>query len=48
MKRIPVSMTNEERNAIEAGMRSEGFRSLSDYLRFCAMKAAAKILEDGK
>lgn len=39
-KRIPVPLTDAERTEIEAAMRSEGFRTLADFLRFAALRLA--------
>jgi uncharacterized protein (DUF1778 family) len=39
-KRIPVHLTDDERTEIEAAMKSEGLRTLADFLRFAALKLA--------
>jgi len=45
MKRIPVSMTDDERGTIETGMKIIGFRSISDFLRFCALQKSARLIK---
>jgi hypothetical protein len=39
-KRTPVPLTEEERSEIRAAMKSEGIRSLSDFLRLAALRLA--------
>jgi hypothetical protein len=39
-KRTPVPLTESERDEIRAAMKSEGIRSLADFLRFAALKLA--------
>jgi len=42
MKRTPVPLNEDERSEIEAAMVRHGIRSMSDFLRFCALYVARK------
>jgi hypothetical protein len=42
-KRIPVPLNDAERAEILAAMKSEGIRSMAQFLRFAALKLARSV-----
>jgi hypothetical protein len=41
-KRVPVPLTDDEREEIRAAMKREGIRAMADYLRIGALEKARK------
>jgi hypothetical protein len=39
-KRVPVPLTDQEREEIQAAMKSEGIRTLADFMRIAALRLA--------
>lgn len=42
-KRLPIRLTDEEKNIIQENAKKNGFRSVSEYLRFLGMNTIVEI-----
>lgn len=42
-KRLPIRLTDDEKNIITENAKRNGFRSVSEYLRFLGMNVTVEI-----